>query len=190
MNYNIRGENMELTEALKEYVEKKVGKLERYFNESPDANVHVNLKVRPDKTAKVEITIPLPNLLLRAEEDNADMYAAIDLIIDKLERQIRKHKTRVNRRAREMGSPKEVFAQIVAEEREQRLRVLEEEEEDGSFDIVRTKQFDLKPMDSEEAVLQMNLLGHSFFVFTDAETNRTNVVYKRKDGKYGIIETA
>jgi putative sigma-54 modulation protein len=94
MNYNIRGENIEVTPAIREYVEKKIGKLERYFTETPDANVHVNLKVYNDKTTKVEITIPLPNLVLRAEETNADMYAGIDLINDKLERQIRKYKTK------------------------------------------------------------------------------------------------
>ena len=90
MNYNIRGENIEVTPAIREYVEKKVGKLERFFSDTPDANVHVNLKVYTDKNAKVEITIPLPNLVLRAEETNTDMYACIDIINDKLERQIRK----------------------------------------------------------------------------------------------------
>ena len=98
MNYNIRGENIEVTPAIREYVEKKIAKIERYFTETPDANVNVNLKIYNDKKAKVEVTIPMPNLVLRAEEVNADMYAAIDLITDKLERQIRKHKTKVNRK--------------------------------------------------------------------------------------------
>ncbi|MEK3887972.1 ribosome hibernation-promoting factor, HPF/YfiA family [Bacillus sp. FSL K6-3431] len=181
LNYQIRGENIEVTEALRDHIEKKVSKLERYFNEIPEANVHVNLKVNPDKKSKVEITIPLPQLVLRAEETNNDMYAAIDLIIDKLERQIRKHKTKVNRKFREKGNINEFFATgangSVAEDDEDELN------------IVRTKQFHLKPMDSEEAVLQMNMLGHSFFVYTDAETNATNIVYQRKDGKYGLIET-
>lgn len=181
LNYNIRGENIEVTDAIREHVEKKVGKLERYFNEAPDANVHVNLKVHPDKKSKVEITIPLPGLVLRAEEENDDMYAATDLIVDKLERQIRKHKTKVNRKFREMGSPKEFFANV-----ENEAPKAEEEEE---LQVVRTKRFDLKPMDSEEAVLQMNLLGHNFFIYTDAETDGTNIVYRRKDGKYGLIET-
>jgi putative sigma-54 modulation protein len=179
MRFNVRGENIEVTPALREYAEKKIAKLEKYFTETPDANVHVNLKVHQDKTAKVEVTIPLPNLVLRAEEMNDDMYAAIDLITDKLERQIRKHKTKVNRKFREKGSTKEIFATVSDTP----------VEENDELEIVRTKRFDLKPMDSEEAILQMNMLGHNFFVYTDAETNKTNVVYKRKDGRYGIIET-
>src|SRR6056297_2522164 len=101
MNYNIRGENIEVTPAIREYIEKKIAKLDRYFTESPNANVSVNLKVFQDKKSKVEITIPMKDLVLRAEELHEDMYAAIDLITDKLERQIRKHKTKVNRKFRE-----------------------------------------------------------------------------------------
>jgi len=182
MNYNIRGENIEVTPAIREYVEKKVSKLERYFNEVPDTNVHVNLKVYQGKSSKVEVTIPLPQLVLRAEEVNEDMYAAIDLITDKLERQIRKHKTKVNRKLRENGNQREFFASNVATS-------VQVDEDENDLEVVRTKQFDLKPMDSEEAVLQMNLLGHNFFVYTDSETNQTNIVYRRKDGKYGLIET-
>ncbi|GIN70787.1 ribosomal subunit interface protein [Bacillus sp. J14TS2] len=182
LKYNIRGENINLTDAIRDHIEKKVGKLERYFNEIPEANVHVNLKVNPNKKAKVEITIPLPQLVLRAEEEHDDMYAAVDLIVDKLERQIRKHKTKVNRKFRDQGSAKEFFKM-----NGNGLPVNDEVEDE--LQIVRTKQFSLKPMDSEEAVLQMNMLGHSFFIFTDAETNATNIVYRRKDGKYGLIET-
>ncbi|CAM3979276.1 ribosome hibernation-promoting factor, HPF/YfiA family [Mesobacillus zeae] len=179
MNYNIRGENIEVTPAIREYIEKKVAKLERYFTETPNASVNVNLKVYQDKKSKVEITIPMKNLVLRAEEIHEDMYAAIDLITDKLERQIRKHKTKVNRKFRASDSIKEtapIFTEAVP---------FEEEEE---LELVRTKRFDLKPMDSEEAILQMNMLGHSFYVFHNADTNHTNVVYKRKDGRYGLIE--
>jgi putative sigma-54 modulation protein len=177
MNYNVRGENIEVTPAIREYVEKKISKLERYFTEAPDAKVNVNLRFNPDKTSKVEVTIPLPQLVLRAEETNGDMYAGIDLITDKLERQIRKHKTKVNRKFRETGAvPFQVNTTSVD--------LLDEED----LEVVRTKRFDLKPMDSEEAILQMNMLGHNFYVFTNAETNRTNVVYKRKDGRYGLIE--
>lgn len=183
MNYNIRGENIEVTPAIREYVEKKIGKLDRYFNETPDANVHVNLKVYSDKHTKVEVTIPLPDLVLRAEERNVDMYAGIDLIVDKLERQIRKHKTKVNRKFREKGIPSEYFGALDT------AAALETEEDQEELEVVRTKQFDLKPMDSEEAILQMNLLGHNFFIYTDAESDSTNIVYKRKDGKYGLIET-
>lgn len=179
MNYNIRGENIEVTPAIREYVEKKVAKLDRYFTESPNANVNVNLKVYQDKKAKVEITIPMKDLVLRAEELHEDMYLAIDLITDKLERQIRKHKTKVNRKFREKDSLKD-YAPIFTE--------VEQVEEDEDLEVVRTKSFDLKPMDSEEAILQMNMLGHSFYVFTNAETNQTNVVYKRNDGRYGLIE--
>ncbi|RSD25190.1 ribosome hibernation-promoting factor, HPF/YfiA family [Mesobacillus subterraneus] len=179
MNYNIRGENIEVTPAIREYVEKKVAKLDRYFTESPNANVNVNLKVYQDKKSKVEITIPMKDLVLRAEETHEDMYAAIDLITDKLERQIRKHKTKVNRKFREKESLKD-YAPIFTE--------VEHVDEDEDLEVVRTKSFDLKPMDSEEAILQMNMLGHSFYVFTNAETNQTNVVYKRNDGRYGLIE--
>ncbi|MEH7381302.1 ribosome-associated translation inhibitor RaiA [Bacillus sp. JJ1533] len=183
MNYNVRGENIEVTPALREYVEKKVGKLERYFDSTPDAKVNVNLKVNNAKDHKIEVTIPMPQLVLRAEESHEDMYAAIDLVTDKLERQIRKHKTKVNRKLREKGSTKTMFANGGAG-----TATAVQEIEDEDYELVRTKRFDLKPMDSEEAILQMNMLGHNFFVFTNAETNTTNVVYRRKDGKYGIIE--
>ena len=180
MNFNIRGENIEVTPAIREYVEKKISKLERYFSETPDAQVNVNLKTYNDKTSKVEVTIPMSQLLLRAEEDHMDMYAAIDLISDKLERQIRKHKTKVNRKHRVNGNLNELFGSYES--------APNTEEEEQDLEIVRQKRFNLKPMDSEEAILQMDLLGHNFFVYTDAETNNTNIVYKRKDGKYGLIE--
>ncbi|WP_265938543.1 ribosome hibernation-promoting factor, HPF/YfiA family [Bacillus thuringiensis] len=179
MKFNIRGENIEVTPALKEYVEKKLSKLERYFDTFPE--IKVNLKVYSDKQ-RVEVTIPFTDLLLRAEETNSDMYAATDLVVDKLERQIRKHKTKVNRKLREKGSLKTNF--ILPEA----VAVLDAVEED-ELELVRTKRFDLKPMDVEEAILQMDMLGHNFFVFTNADTNETNVVYGRKDGKYGLIET-
>ncbi|MFD1707506.1 ribosome hibernation-promoting factor, HPF/YfiA family [Siminovitchia sediminis] len=184
LRYQIRGENIEVTEAIRDHVEKRVSKLERYFTETPDANVHVNLKVNPDKKSKVEVTIPFPQLVLRAEEVNDDMYAAIDLIVDKLERQIRKHKTKVNRKFREKGDLQQLFAAGINGAAE------ETNDDEDELTIVRTKRFDLKPMDSEEAVLQMNMLGHNFFIYTDAETNGTNIVYRRKDGKYGLIETS
>jgi putative sigma-54 modulation protein len=180
MEYYVRGENIEVTPAIREYVEKKISKLERYFTEAPDAKVNVNLKYNQDKSSKVEVTIPLPQLVLRAEETNVDMYAAIDLISDKLERQIRKHKTKVNRKFREKGD----FPITFSTTESNGASDLDEDE----LELVRTKRFDLKPMDSEEAILQMNMLGHSFYVYTNADTNHTNVVYKRKDGRYGLIE--
>ena len=178
--YNVRGENIEVTEAIRNYVEKKVGKLERYFDNVPDATAHVNLKVYTEKTAKVEVTIPLPYLVLRAEETSPDLYASVDLVVDKLERQIRKFKTKINRRTRETALINQAPVFTLDESAD---------EEAAEIDIVRTKRLSLKPMDSEEAVLQMNMLGHNFFIFEDAETNGISIVYRRKDGKYGLIET-
>lgn len=180
LNFNIRGENIEVTPALRDYVENKIERVERYFNGDISANANVNLKVYSDKQTKVEVTIPMKSLTLRAEERHDDMYAAIDLIVDKLERQIRKHKTKVNRKFREREGTGLYFANVSQPE----TAVNDEE-----YSVVRTKQFDLKPMDQEEAILQMNMLGHDFYIFTDAESDSTNIVYKRKDGKYGLIET-
>lgn len=182
LNFNIRGENIEVTPAIRDHVEGKVDKVSRYFNEEIQATANVNLKVYNDRQTKVEVTIPMKNLTLRAEERNADMYAAVDLIVDKLERQIRKYKTKINRKSREREGVAIYFATM---DTDSNVAHTDEEE----YNIVRTKQFDLKPMDQEEAVLQMNMLGHNFFIFTDADSNGTNIVYKRKDGRYGLIET-
>ncbi|WP_146552395.1 ribosome hibernation-promoting factor, HPF/YfiA family [Rummeliibacillus sp. SL167] len=184
LTFNIRGENIEVTPAIRKYVESKIQKLERYFNNDLDATANVNLKVYNDKRTKVEVTIPMKNLTLRAEERNSDMYAAVDLITAKLERQIRKHKTKVNRKFRDREGVGLYFANVQSEK--SATKVAESEDD---FSIVRTKQFSLKPMDQEEAILQMNLLGHDFYIFTDAKSDATNIVYKRKDGKYGLIET-
>lgn len=179
MKFNIRGENITVTPAIREYVEKKIGKLEKYFEQKPTSDVNVNLSVYNNEQ-KIEVTIPMTNLLLRAEENHVDMYAAADLVVNKLERQIRKHKTKVNRKARQADeSPRYLFTENVNGN---------EEHSDEDFEVVRNKRFDLKPMDSEEAILQMNMLGHNFFVFVNADTNSTNVVYRRNDGKYGLIE--
>lgn len=182
MNFIIRGENIEVTPALQEFVEQKIGKIDRYFDEGLDANVNVNLKVYNNKQ-KIEVTIPISQITLRAEEGHNDLYAAIDLVVDKLERQIRKHKTKINRKFRDHDSPKFMFTNGIESTR---VDYIDEDEED--IEVVRQKRFNLKPMDSEEAILQMNMLGHTFFVYTNSSTNSTNVVYKRKDGKYGIIE--
>ncbi|TWI59965.1 ribosome hibernation-promoting factor, HPF/YfiA family [Halalkalibacter nanhaiisediminis] len=180
MNYNIRGENIEVTPALRDYVEKKVGKIERYFDTTPVADVNVKMQVLNNQHI-IEITIPMPQLVLRAEEVHSDMYAAIDNVIEKLERQIRKHKTKVNRKFRQEGSLKYMFKND--------LEPLEDEPlVTDDLEVVRTKRFNLKPMDAEEAILQMDMLGHNFFVFSDAVNGNTNVVYRRKDGKYGLIE--
>ena len=177
LKFNIRGENVEVTESIRDYVIKRISKLEKFFEDNVEANAHVNLKVYPNKTFKVEETIPLPYLTLRAEETSSDMYGSIDLVTDKLERQIRKYKTKVNRKSREKGYKNMDFVPDV-----------EDEPVSDDLKIVRTKQISLKPMDPEEAVLQMDMLGHDFFVFEDAETNGTSVVYRRKDGRYGLIE--
>ncbi|MCW6652515.1 ribosome-associated translation inhibitor RaiA [Aerococcaceae bacterium NML210727] len=183
-NYNVRGENIEVTKAIRDYAEKKVGKLVRFFDDAPDATAYVNLKVYPDKTAKAEVTIPLSFLVLRAEETTADLYASIDLVVDKLERQVRKYKTKIHRKSRDKGFDGIVDLSAFAEE------VKDIQPEESELNIVRSKRVNLKPMDSEEAVLQMNMLGHDFFIYTDAETDEINIVYRRKDGRYGLIETA
>lgn len=178
--YNVRGENIEVTTAIREYAEKKLSKLEKFFDNVPEATAHVNLKVYTDKTAKVEVTIPLPYLVLRAEETSIDLYGSIDLVVDKLERQVRKYKTKIHRKSREKGFAPAAPPSVIEEDLE---------ENNGQLEIVRTKRISLKPMDSEEAVLQMNMLGHNFFIFEDSETNGTSIVYRRKDGKFGLIET-
>lgn len=182
MKFQIRGDRMEVTSALREHVEKRLGKLERYFETPLNAVVNVTMTVIRD-VHTIEVTIPLPGLLLRAEERSADMYASIDKVVDKLERQIRKHKTKVNRKFRQEGSIKTLFK----ESADAALNALKEDDED-ELEVVRTKRFTLKPMDVEEAILQMNLIGHTFFVFSNMDTSQVNVVYKRDDGKYGLIE--
>lgn len=184
MNFNIRGVQIEVTEALRDYVEKKIGRLVRYFDAPPTSDVSVTLSVIRDMQS-VEVTIPLPGVLLRAEERSADMYASIDLVEEKLERQIRKHKTRVNRKARQEGGIRTLFKESF----ESASAVMHLEEED-EFEVVRNKKFTLKPMDVEEAILQMNMVGHDFFVFSNMDSDEVNVVYKRTDGKYGLIEPA
>ncbi|WP_284699712.1 ribosome hibernation-promoting factor, HPF/YfiA family [Planococcus beigongshangi] len=185
LQFNFKGDNIEVTPAIREHIEKKVEKIERYFPEGTNANAMVNLKAINNSQSKVEITIPMKNLTLRAEERHDELYAAVDLIVGKLERQIRKYKTKVNRKFRDREPMGQAFATFNND-----ANGAAEDEGDEDLTIVRTKQFDLKPMDEEEAVLQMNMLGHNFFVFTDAETNDTNIVYKRKDGSYGLIETS
>ncbi|MFC5448765.1 ribosome hibernation-promoting factor, HPF/YfiA family [Paenibacillus aestuarii] len=181
MEINIRGEHLEVTEALRDYVEKKLNRLERYFESPLTSDVHVKLSVVKGMQA-IEVSIPLAGVLLRAEERNNDMYASIDLVVDKLERQIRKHKTKTNRQIRLQGGKRDLFRMETA------ATMYMEEEED--YELVRNKRFAMKPMDVEEAILQMNLVGHNFFVFSNMDTDQVNVVYRRDDGKYGLIEPA
>ncbi len=176
MDIIIRGSKLEITEAMESYAKEKLTKLDKYI-EDQEAKATVVVKVS-GHLHKVEVTIPLKSLILRAEESQEDFYAAIDLVIDKLERQIRKNKTRIA-----SSKKKEVrdFAYNYIEE------IDDEEDEEPS--VVKRKKIDLKPMDEEEAILQMELLGHSFYLYKDSETNNATLVYKRKDGNYGIIES-
>ena len=180
MKYNIRGQHILVTDAMRDYVEKKLNRLDKYFEAPIPSETNVTMSVTKGKHA-VEVTIPLPGgALLRAEEKKDDMYASIDLVVDKLERQIRKHKTKLNRKVRMESGIRTLFKDDGTA-----VRVLEEEDD---LEVVRTKRFKMKPMDVEEAILQMNMVGHSFFVFANSATKEVNVVYKRGDGKYGLIE--
>jgi len=182
MNFNIRGENIQVTAALREYVEKKVGRLDRYFDKPQLTDVYVTMRVlRGDGT--IEVTIPIPGVIIRAEETHEDMYAAIDLVVEKLERQMRKHKTKLSRKVKS-----EPVSRDRALFREAEPVAVLDYEEDVNIDIVRTKRFNLKPMDVEEAAMQMDMLGHNFFVFHNSDTNEVNVVYRRNDGRFGLIE--
>ncbi|QNU67573.1 ribosome-associated translation inhibitor RaiA [Ruminiclostridium herbifermentans] len=171
----INGKNIEITEGLRERVTKKISKLNRFFEKEVEA--HVTLGVQKLRQT-AEITISYNGIVFRAEESNEDMYVSIDKAVDLIERQIRKNKTRLEKKLYENDFRVENFTFTDTEE------VPEEKE----FKIVRSKRFAIKPMDVEEAILQMNLLGHEFFMFFNAETNHSNVVYKRKDGNYGLIE--
>ena len=181
MNFSIRGQQIEVTDALKDYVDKKLSRLEKYFDAPPTSEGYVTLNVIRGLHT-VEVTIPLPGVMLRAEDRSDDMYASIDAVVDKLERQIRKHKTKLNRKFRQEGSLKTLFVEDSA------AAVRSEEEDTDDLEVVRNKRFNLKPMDVEEAILQMNMIGHNFFVFNNIDTSEISVVYKRDDGKYGLIE--
>jgi putative sigma-54 modulation protein len=181
MKYIIRGHRFQVTEALREYAEKKISRLEKYFEEAPASETTVTLSVTKGKHA-VEVTIPLVGVMLRAEDKSEDMYSSIDVVVDKLERQIRKHKTKINRKFRYEGGVKSLFKEGAGGTA---VSVLDEEDD---LELVRTKSFMLKPMDVEEAILQMNMIGHTFFVFSNVDNKEVNVVYKRSDGKYGLIE--
>lgn len=173
MKFKITGRNINLSESLKAQVEKKLGKLSKYF--SPDTIANVTLSVQKD-IQTIEVTIPVKGGLIRAEEGSTDMYVSIDLVEEIIERQIRRHKKKLIDRTQSAES----FSKLFAEE--------EADAEENEIKIVKTKKFDFKPMDPEEACLQMELLGHSFFVFKNAETDETCVVYKRKSDTYGLIE--
>lgn len=178
MKYNIRGDKLVVTDAINEYVETKLAKLNKYFKEE-DILANILLRVRGNSQI-IEVTIPTDKFILRGEEEDKDLYAAIDLVTDKLERQIRKNKTRLKKQNSIDNKYKEFNFEYV---------IPEEEETTEDEKIVKRKNIEMKPMDEEEAILQMNLLGHEFFVYKDINTNKICVLYKRKDGHYGLIET-
>lgn len=176
MKFIISGKNIEVTPGLKDAVEQKLGKLERYF--TPDTEIIVTLSVEKDRQ-KIEVTIPVKGNIIRSEQTSNDMYVSIDLVEEIIERQLRKYKNKLVARSQSGASAgfKKEFVEsddTVADENEIR--------------IVKTKKFGFKPMFPEDACVQMELLGHNFYVFTNAETDEVNVVYKRKDGSFGLIE--
>ena len=172
MRYIIYGKNLEVTEGLKQAVHDKFSKLEKFF--TPETEVQVTLSVQKDNQI-VEATIPMKGTILRVEPNSTDMYVSIDLVQEIIERQMRKHKTRLVNRNRGGGNFQKAFIEM-------------EVEDPDEVQIVRTKKFAMKPMDPEEACVQMELLGHNFFVFRNAETDDVSVVYKRKGNTYGLIE--
>ncbi len=171
MRFVISGKNIDVTEGLRSAVTDKLGKLERYF--TPDTEVHVTLSVEKERQ-KIEVTIPVKGTVIRSEQVSNDMYVSIDLVEEVIERQLRKYKNKIVQREQGGGSFRQEF--------------IDKEVEDEEVRIIRTKQFDMKPMYPEDACVQMEMLGHSFYVFVNAETEQINVVYKRKGNTYGLIE--
>ena len=172
MKFIISGKNITVSQGLKTAVEDKLGKLERYF--TPDTEVVVTLSVEKERQ-KIEVTIPMKGNIIRSEQVSNDMYVSIDLVEEVIERQLRKYKNKIVDRKQAPGN----FQQEYLEK---------DYEEDEEVKIIRTKKFDIKPMYPEDACVQMELLGHNFFVFVNAETDQVNVVYKRKGNTYGLIE--
>lgn len=176
MIYNIRGDKILVTDAIKEYITEKLDRLNKYFDKPEEITANILVKVKGFEQT-IEVTIPTPNFTIRNEESAEDLYAAIDLVSDKIERQIRKNKTKINKI--EKDAAKKLNLSFIEN--------VEEDEEDKI--IVRRKTLSTKPMDEEEAMLQMEMLGHDFFVYKDRDTKRICIIYKRKDNNYGIIET-
>ena len=172
MNLVISGRNIEITEGLRSAVEEKIGKLERYFN--PETEVHVTMSTERSRQ-KIEITIPMKGTIIRAEETSTDMYVSIDLVEEVIERQLRKYKNKLIDKEQNAAQLSRSFIE-------------EDSADDEEIEIIRSKKFAIKPMDPEEACVQMELLGHNFFVFRNADTEEVNVVYKRKGNTYGLIE--
>ena len=173
MKFNIRGKKLEVTESIKSYIEEKIGRLDKYFENPSDITATVLIKLRGNEQV-VEVTINANKFILRGEESHKDLYASIDKVSDKIERQIRKNKTRMHKKVN-----KELINDFVLD--------FEETEENENV-IVRRKVIEDKPMNEEEAILQMELLGHEFFAFRNVDTKDINILYKRKAGDYGILE--
>ncbi|MDO5346027.1 MAG: ribosome-associated translation inhibitor RaiA [Lachnospiraceae bacterium] len=172
MKFTISGKNIEVTEGMKSAVTEKLGKLERYF--TPETEIIVTMSVEKERQ-KIEVTIPVKGNIIRSEQVSNDMYVSIDLVEEVIERQLRKYKTKIVERQQEGTNFKKEFLEKEAEPAEE-------------IKIIRTKHFGIKPMYPEDACIQMELLGHNFFVFCNAETEEVNVVYKRKGNTYGLIE--
>ena len=172
MKFIIIGKNIEVTEGLRAAVEDKIGKLAKYFTE--DTEVHVTLSVEKDRQ-KIEVTIPMKGNIIRSEQVSSDMYVSIDLVEEIIERQLKKYKKKLIDKKQAASFFKQEFVET-------------DYMEDEDVQIIRTKKFDIKPMYPEDACVQMELLGHNFFVFCNAETDQVNVVYKRKGNTYGLIE--
>ena len=172
MRIEIRGDKVKITESIKSYIEEKIGKLDQYFENPEELKAYVVVRVM-NKEEKIKVTIPKKKFTLRAETRNNDLYAAIDLTLDKLERQIRKNKTRMRKK----------FKDIMQYE-----LLMQNEEPENASDIVKRKTVELRPMDEEEAILQMELTDHDFYLFKNVERDTISVLYKRKDGSYGIID--
>ena len=172
MRYTITGRNVNVTPGIRKAVEEKIGKLDRYFN--PDTEVIVTLSVQKDRQ-KIEVTIPVKGNLIRAEESSSDMYVSIDLVEEVIERQLKKYKNKIIDKKQSAQAFSDFF-------------INEETEDEEEIQIVKTKRFGIKPMDPEEACVQMELLNHNVYVFLNAETEEVNVVYKRKGHSYGLIE--
>ena len=172
MKFIISGKNIDVTEGLRSAVQDKLGKLEKYF--TSDTEIHVTLSVEKERQ-KIEVTIPVKGNIIRSEQVSSDMYVSIDLVEEVIERQLRKYKNKIVDKQQEGSNFQRAFLE-------------NEFVEDEEVKIIRTKRFGIKPMYPEDACVQMELLGHNFFVFYNAETEQVNVVYKRKDGAYGLIE--
>ena len=175
MKINARGQKIKVTDAIQAHTEEKLKKLDKYFDTPEEITANVLIKVK-GKDQTVEVTIPTKKFILRGEETNNDLYAAIDLVTDKLERQIRKNKTRLKKKNVQNVIDFKIDFEI-------------EKEDENKSKIVKRKNIEMKPMSEEEAILQLELLGHSFFVFKNVKTDEIDILYRRNDGDYGIIET-